>query len=220
METAQAGRILGIQRRLESEALADARLLYITGSGDPFGSPFFRRWLQTMRRSDMPRLERIHLHSNGLLWTPRIWATIPAEIRALVRDADISIDAATAGTYAVNRRGGDFAVLLQRLEFIASLRAEGPLEWLGINMTVQANNYREMADFVALGQRFNVDTVSFHQLSNWGTFSREEFADRAVHLPSHSRHADFLDTLADPSLDHPTVYLSNLTAYRTGAGRR
>jgi MoaA/NifB/PqqE/SkfB family radical SAM enzyme len=69
METVHGHAILDIQKRLEDQALADARLLYITGSGDPFGSPFFRRWLQTMSRSAMPKLERIHLHTNGLLWT-------------------------------------------------------------------------------------------------------------------------------------------------------
>ena len=211
METENREPILGIQHKLEGEALRDAKLLYITGSGDPFGSPFFRRWLQTMRPENMPNLDRIHLHTNGLLWTPRIWSSFPEPIRALVKSADISIDAATSATYATNRRGGDFDTLLRRLEFIGDLRANGPLEWLGINMTVQANNYREMPAFIELGRRFGCDVVAFHRMMNWGTFTAEEFAARAIHRPAHPEHASFLDLLADPALEDPLVYLSNHT---------
>jgi MoaA/NifB/PqqE/SkfB family radical SAM enzyme len=211
METAHGGAITGIQKRLESEALADARLLYITGSGDPFGSPYFRRWLQTMDRAAMPRLERIHLHTNGLLWTPRIWGSIPAETRALVKSTTISIDAAQAETYAENRRGGDFATLLQRLAFIADLRRNGPLQYLEIHMTVQLNNFEQMPAFVELGRRYACDRVTFHQMLDWGSFSPDEYAARAVHQPQHPRHAQFLAMLQNQALQDPLVNLSNFT---------
>jgi MoaA/NifB/PqqE/SkfB family radical SAM enzyme len=211
METAHGGAITGIQKRLESEALADARLLYITGSGDPFGSPYFRRWLQTMDRAAMPRLERIHLHTNGLLWTPRIWGSIPAETRALVKSTTISIDAAQAETYAENRRGGDFATLLQRLAFIAELRRNGPLQYLEIHMTVQLNNFEQMPAFVELGRRHACDRVTFHQMLDWGSFSPDEYAARAVHQPQHPRHAQFLAMLQNQALQDPLVNLSNFT---------
>ena len=211
METAHGGAITKIQKRLEDEALKEARLLYITGSGDPFGSPYFRRWLQTMKRSAMPNLECIHLHTNGLLWTNRIWGSIPQEIRALIRAATISVDAASADTYAVNRRGGEFSTLLDRLGFIADLRAKGLLEYLEIHMTVQANNFREMPEFVALGRRHSCDRVTFHQMMDWGTFSPDEYAARAVQFPEHPEHGAFLDMLQDSRLDDPIVYLSNLT---------
>jgi MoaA/NifB/PqqE/SkfB family radical SAM enzyme len=211
METVHGKAIFNIQKRLENEALTDARLLYITGSGDPFGSPFFRRWLQTMSRSAMPKLERIFLHTNGLLWTRRIWESIPRDTRALIRGAMISIDAATPRTYAVNRRGGDFKTLLDRLAFISELREHGPLEYLEIHMTVQANNYKEMPQFVELGRRHGCDRVGFHQLLDWGTFSPQEYASRAVHFAKHPEHASFLATLSDKGLDDPIVYMSNLT---------
>jgi len=217
MEHQNKDRILGIQRKITESALQDARLLYITGSGDPFGSPYFRRWLQAMKRSDMPKLEVIHLHTNGLLWSRRMWESIPEEIRALIKSTDISIDAATPETYAVNRRGGIFQRLLENLEFIASLRCSGPLEWLGINMTVQRNNYREMKDFIEIGRRFGCDAVAFHQISNWGTFTDAEFIDCAIHQPSHPEHAEFQKILADPAFDDPIVYVSNLTDIRAKA---
>lgn len=220
MENDHAVAIVNIQKRLETQAFADARLLYITGSGDPFGSPFFRQWLQTMDRARMPKLERIHLHTNGLLWTKRIWESIPASTQELVRGATISIDAARPETYKVNRRGGDFKILLNRLEMIGGLRVNGPLDHLEFHMTVQSNNYREMPDFLALGRRFHADRVSFHRLLDWGTFTTEEFAARAVHFPAHPEHEDFLDILTDPRLDAPEVYLSNLSDLAREAAAR
>lgn len=217
METGDADAIVDIQKRIEGEALADAKLLYITGSGDPFGSPFFRRWLQTMKRDSMPVLERIHLHTNALLWTPRIWETIPPEIRALIRSTTLSIDAASPETYAVNRRGGDFETLLERLAFIADLRRDGPLDYLEIHMTVQANNFHEMPAFVELGRRFGCDRVAFHQLLDWGSFTPEEFAARAVQRPDHPEHEAFLDMLVDPRLEDELAYLSNLLEFKQAA---
>jgi hypothetical protein len=220
METAHGEAIVRIQKRLEAEALADARLLYITGSGDPFGSPFFRRWLQTIDPAAMPRLERIHLHTNGLLWTPRIWASIPAATRALVKSATISIDAASPETYAENRRGGEFATLLQRLAFIADLRRNGPLQYLEIHMTVQLNNFQEMPAFVELGRRHACDRVTFHKVLDWGSFSADEYAARAIHLPKHPRHAELLAMLRHPALQDGLVNLSNFTdlaAHRSAA---
>ena len=213
MEHDRRDEIMTIQRKLTDEALGQAELLYITGSGDPFGSPFFRSWLQTMRRSDMPALKRIHLHTNALLWTKRIWKTIPEEIRGLIRSAEISIDAATAATYSANRRGGDFERLMENLEFISSeLRPRGPLDSLTFSMVVQMNNFREMADFVRLGKQLNVDTVYFSQLVNWGTFNDEEYRGRAIHLPTHPEHQQFMNLLLEPIFEDPIVYLGNLAS--------
>ncbi len=212
VETTRRDQIRRIQQKVNDQALAGAETLYITGSGDPFGSPFFRKWLRTMRREDMPELKRIQLHTNGLLWTQEMWETIPPDVRSLVTWAQISIDAAKPGTYAINRRGGEFDTLLRNLEYIATLRAEGPLQWLELSMVVQNNNVDEMKDFVALGERFGVDRVAFSQIVNWGTFSEQEFQSRAVQLPEHPRHSALLETLGDPVFDDPRVFLGNLSA--------
>jgi len=216
-ESRNSARILNIQQKINDHALKDAKLLYITGSGDPFGSPFFRTWLHNMKRADMPKLETLHLHTNAMLWTPRMWDPIPPDVRALITTAEISIDAASAPTYETNRRGGKWAVLLENLEFVKSLREQGPLKWLGFSMVVQDNNIDEMADFVRLGRRFAADTVYFSQIVNWGTFSDAEFRARAVHRPDHRRHAALRQVLRDPIFDDPRVVLGNLLPFRQAA---
>jgi hypothetical protein len=151
------------------------------------------------------------------LWTKRIWDSIPEGTRALIRAATISIDAAKPETYAENRRGGNFQTLLQRLAFIAELRVQGPLEYLEIHMTVQVNNYREMPQFVELGRRHHCDRVTFQQMLDWGTFSPQAFASRAVQHPRHPEHAAFLSILSHPALEDPIAYLSNLTEIKNRA---
>jgi MoaA/NifB/PqqE/SkfB family radical SAM enzyme len=214
VESRDKQEILDIQSKLQNGALKDAHLLYITGSGDPFGSPFFRKWLQTMKPEDMPSLREIRLHTNAQLWTPAMWDSLPEDIWPFIKSTEISIDAASPETYAINRRGGTFAKLLENLEFIGTLRKNGPLESVTISMVVQANNFREMPDFVRLGQRFSFDVVYFSQLVNWGTFSDKEFSRRAVHLPGHPRHAEFVRLLQNEIFKDTRVCLGNLSTAR------
>lgn len=210
VESAQEEQILNLQQKLEAQALKDAEYLYITGSGDAFGSPFFNRWLRTMDLERMPRLRTIHLHTNGQLWTPAMWSRIPRPVRQRVRSAEISIDAASPKTYALNRPPGSFPRLLENLEFIAGLRRRGPLAYLKLSMVVQRNNFREMPEFARLGERYGADVVLFTKLVNWGTFRHAEYRRRAVHLPQHPEHEDFQEVLEDDVLRHPRVSLGNL----------
>ena len=166
-----------------------------------------------MKRVHMPNLERIHLHTNGLLWTRADLGIDPGgDPGGSWSRPTISIDAATPETYAINRRGGDFRRLLGAAGFISELRIRrGRSSTLGINMTVQANNYREMPAFVELGRRHHCDRVSFHQLLDWGSYPPEEYDARAIQRPTHPEHEALLEMLADKRLEHPIVYLSNLT---------
>jgi MoaA/NifB/PqqE/SkfB family radical SAM enzyme len=206
--------ILAIQERLRREAFRDAELLYITGSGDPFGSPFFYRLLRTLRRADVPALRRLHLHTNAQLWTPKTWAGISDDLRPLIRSAEISIDAARAETYAINRRRGSFERLLENLKFVSILRRDGPLADVTISMVVQENNFAEMSEFVALGKRFGFDTVYFSKLVNWGTFSQAEYEGRAVHKPRHPRHGELVALLQAEIFQDPIANLGNLNEIR------
>ena len=214
VETESRHEIHAIENKIRKQALHQAELLYITGSGDPFGSPFFRKWLQSMRRQEMPNLKGICLHTNGILWTPDVWDTIPKNIQSLVTAAEISIDAATLEIYALNRRGGDFSRLLENLSFISSLRKKGPLKSVKVSMVVQENNFSSMPEFVQLGKRFRFDQVCFGQLLNWGTFSDNEFMKRAVHIPDHPEHKAFLAVLKADIFNDPIADLGNLTRFK------
>lgn len=212
--------MMEIRSKIEADAMRDAEMLYITGSGDPFGSPYFRDWLQTMRPGQYPALRRIHLHTNAQMWTERVWTGIDPDVRSLIKSAEISIDAARPATYAVNRAPGRFDRLLENLSYIRELRRQGPLHFLAFNMVVQANNFLEMPQFVDLGMAYGADRVIFSQLSNWGTFTESEFASRAIHFTSHPDHKQLQMVLRHPSLKHRSVFLSNLTETASAAIQR
>ena len=208
--------ILTIQSKIENTAMKDCHALTISGSGDPFGSLYYRRLLQTMKRSNMPRLTQILLHTNAQLWTREMWSTIPEDIQELVKSANISIDAARPETYSINRRGGSFETLLKNLEFISVLRKRGPLEHVKISMVVQNNNYMEMPEFVHFGKKYNFDVVYFSKLLNRGTCSNAEYLDRAIHLPDHPRNSEFIDILKNDIFHDPIVHLGNLRGLLPG----
>jgi MoaA/NifB/PqqE/SkfB family radical SAM enzyme len=211
IESEREKQILGIREKLRKQALGNAQYLYITGSGDPFGSPYFRKWLQSMKRNEMPKLNEIRLHTNAMLWNRKVWNLINVDVQNLVRSAEISIDAATEKTYSINRRGGSFRVLLKNLEFISGLRKNGPLKQVTISMVVQENNFHEMPAFIDLGKYFGFDTVYFSQLVNYGTFTQEELLRRAVHNPDHPKHEEFADLLKTEVMQQPMVHLGNLS---------
>ncbi len=191
-----------ISERIRSEAAPHVETLIVSGFGDPFGSPSYRRLLGGINHRDYPRLQQVHLHSNGQLWDEKNWNNLPS-LHPLVSKAEISIDAASAETYARNRPGGDFLRLLDNLDFLRTLALE-----VKISFVVQQNNFREIPGFAELGRRCGF-AVYFSQLVNWGTFSREDFSTRAVHHPDHPDHADLLDVLGQVA-PLPHVDLGNL----------
>ena len=211
VDTGNKREILELQRKIQYEGARDTEELFIEGSGDPLGSPFTREWLRSMKKADMPKLKLIRLHTNGQLLTPEMWNTIPADIRELIQEMEISIDAASPETYHINRRGGSFEILLQNLSFIRELRKSRALKYLTLSMVVQENNFREMPAFVSLSKQFHATCVYFNRLHNWA-YSEDEFLCRAIHLPAHPRHSELSLLLKSEVFKDPIVFLGNLTA--------
>ena len=199
-----------IHEKVLGKHLADAERLIVTGSGDPFISKFYLPFLREFDATAHPGV-RIQLSTNGLLLTERMWGMICHDA---IDSIDVSIDAATPATYALNR-GGDFDLLLKNLEFMGKLRRQSALISFQMHFVVQANNFAEMAQFVRLGERFHCDLVCFKQLVNWGTFSEREYAERAVQLPGHPLHHEFLGVLRDPIFLRPLVFMHDLSVLQT-----
>ncbi len=166
----------------------DVEMIRLSGYGDPFASPRYRNFLSSITPENFPVLESLSLHTNGQLWDEAAWRGL-GELRGKVREAEISVDAATSGTYGMNRVGGCFSRLMKNLDFVSGLPVRTTLSFV-----VQGNNFREMPRFVSLAKRRGF-RVYFSQLVNWGTFSRQEFLARAVHLPQHPEHEALIDIL-------------------------
>ena len=141
--------------------LPGLRGLFLTGNGDPFARPDTRDLLLNFDAALYPEL-RIDLLTNGLL-LPKYWD----RVRHLnFGYLDISVDAATPGTYETIRRGGRWHDLLQAFEIVGSDSAR--FSRIMINMTVMRDNYREIPAFVELAARYGFGAGISRIRGKWG----------------------------------------------------
>jgi wyosine [tRNA(Phe)-imidazoG37] synthetase (radical SAM superfamily) len=167
-------------------------VLYITGSGDPFASKHFLRMLTggQLKKHGL----KLHLHTNAQLFTRETWNNISlAEKKIDV--LEVSIDGASSTTYEVNRKPAKWNILMENMAFLSQLKNEGLIRHFKISCVIQSNNFHEMSDFVTLGKGWGVDLVYFSTLNNWGTFTREQYLNRAVHKKNHPLHEALLHEL-------------------------
>ncbi len=193
--------------------LTQARAIKVTGSGDPFGSRHFRSVLR--RIPVLAGQRRIQLHTNGLLFDQRAWDELGLEDK--VDSVWISIDAARPETYAVLRRGGNFADLTRNLDFLGTLRRHGAFNSLRLDFVVQAGNYREMGAFVDLARRVGADGTYFLRLRNWGHMTPARFREIDVCDARHPEHEALRDMLSDPRLRAANVELGTLAQFAPSA---
>jgi MoaA/NifB/PqqE/SkfB family radical SAM enzyme len=191
-----------IARKLMAKLLRDPDLkkipyVQICGTGDPLFSKVSMDLIDALSDSRFGRM-KITLLTNALLFS-KAWNSWAATVRKRVCRVNVSVDAATPETYAVNRRGGKWGSLLPNLLHLGQLRAAGVLEHLRLKFVVQQNNWREMGTFVSLAESLSADNVFFMPLSNWGTYTTLDYNQRAVHRPEHPEHAAlraYMDSVA------------------------
>jgi MoaA/NifB/PqqE/SkfB family radical SAM enzyme len=202
MYTAAAERvILPLLKKVDGYA-------YITGGGEAFASKHFRSILRALNRAEYPGLS-IYLITNGQLLTPHRWSEFP-HLPAMLAIVAVSVDAACAETYEQLRRPGKWAPLMKNLERLAEMRRRNEIPRLGINFVVQQANFREMLDFVALGESLGADSIWFQRAVNYGAYDEATFAHVDVSAPSHPDHAELLEILRNPALRKPHIDLQML----------
>ncbi|QUT04959.1 radical SAM protein [Sphingobium phenoxybenzoativorans] len=201
--------------KLQEEAvlplLRQTKLVFVTGSGDPFASKNFRRLMERLGPEDYPDL-RFQIMTNGMLFTRREWERFPA-LHNRVAFLRISLDAATGPTHELLRRGARWHVMEENLAFASELRAKGLIDRLDLTFVVQADNYREMGDAVDLAHHYGADSMGFFRLTNWGTFTPAQYASKAIFMPLHPDHDRFLETMQDPRLRDPIAALQELSQF-------
>lgn len=201
--------------KLQEEAilpmLRGSKLVFITGSGDPFASKNFRSLIERLGPDDYPEL-RFQIMTNGMLFTRKEWDRFPS-LHGRTAHLRISLDAATGPTHELLRRGARWPVMLENLAFAAELRAANLVERLDFAFAVQADNFREMGDFVDMAHHYGADHIGFLRLTNWGTFTSAEYASKAIFMPSHPDHAEFLEVMCDPRLRDPIATLNDLSEF-------
>jgi MoaA/NifB/PqqE/SkfB family radical SAM enzyme len=204
-------------RLLGCGVLAEVDSLRLLSSGDPFASKLAQETLHRLPWDDYPLLH-LHFQTNGLLFTPERYEALgPAKLR--LNSVSVSTDAATRETYAKLRSRGNLAafdVLQENLRFVAGLKEQGALDSFVMVLVIQADNYREIVDFARQALDLGAK-AEYMLLNNWGTFTPEEFATKAVQYPDHPEHEAFVRLCEDPIFSDPRIIMVNP---RAGEGCR
>jgi MoaA/NifB/PqqE/SkfB family radical SAM enzyme len=178
-------------------------MLYLSGSADPFASKSIRKLLLNFDVSKFPKLKKIHLHTNALLFTEKMWNNLN-HIHHLIKTIEISIDASNKETYEIIRRGGNWETLISNLEFISKIKMND----IRVSFVVQDSNYLEMEDFynLMMGIFDNNVSVYFNKITNWGTYSESEFKLKQIWDDSHPEFSMFLHQLNKINNKHKCIH--------------
>jgi hypothetical protein len=188
----------------------ELRMLYLSGSADPFASVTYRNFLRNFDAKKYPKLESIHLHTNAGLWNKKMWDSMK-NIHKYVTTCEISIDAATKYTYEnITRLGGNWDTFIDNLKFINSIKK---IKYVKTSFVVQSENYTEMKPFVDLMKSIFGKKVEifFGRLDNWGTFDESMYKLKNVCDVNHPEHGLFKKEL-DKVWKDPQVF-SNIHEY-------
>jgi molybdenum cofactor biosynthesis enzyme MoaA len=189
---------------LSSTVLDEVDTLRLLGSGEPLYSRECLDFLCRVPWEKYPRL-RIHLQTNGLLLTRERYLAL-GRSRERISEVSVSVDAYHRDTYEQNRSLGptDWHTLLTNLMFAGELKKGGNVERLTLVFVVQANNFREMVPFATWATGMGA-CARFLKLYNWGTYTDEEYRERAVHLPGHPMHEAYARESAHQIFRDPRV---------------
>lgn len=181
----------------------NAESVYITGSGDAFGSPHFRGILKQLCDPRFAHVD-ITLGTNGQLITPRLWEEFEP-LHARFRDITISIDGATPETYERLRRGSTWEKLLRTMGVLEQARRTGVIRRVMVNMVVQQQNFLEMRPLLELCKSWAVDGIRFYRIRQWGNVFPGAFMNSDVANPLHPKYPELMAELAHPAFANPIV---------------
>ena len=170
-----------VSNNLFSKATDQKIKLEVSGTGEVFASPMLMNFVNSIDRSKFPNLE-LAIGTNGLMCEQN-WHRL-GDMQASVKKITVSIDASQAATYEKIRRGGKWEQLLQAMKFLQNKKHLQGIA-LHTRMIVQQQNYSEIESFYQLCQQFDVDLVEYSRVTNWGTWSQEEFQFHDVFNPRH-----------------------------------
>lgn len=149
--------------------------LFISGMGDPFTTPHYKKWLLNFPTHRFPELKFIVFATHGLNLTEKMWKALPESLKRIKIQLQISIDGAKKETYEKNRKGASFEKLISNLKFISKLRRNNKISELIIYYVYQQNNYMEIPLAVDMVKKYAVDKIIFAKIDNWGTYTKKRY---------------------------------------------
>lgn len=183
--------------------LDNAKHLMFGAHNEAFYGEHVMRILSNLRPKH-PDL-RLSFCTNGLLFTPSLWKRIEHLGKYHIH-MDVSIDSINPDVYAQLRRGGKFSQLEKNLRFMAELRREKVINFMGAVMVVQDLNFMEIPHFTKYCLELGFDQVNLESIYDWGTLTEKEYYFKNLLNPQHPNHKLFRK-LADEARKDKRVLL-------------
>ncbi len=182
-----------LNRKIETHflpLLRNAKVVSLSGAGDPLFSRHSRQLIRRIAET-YPSM-RFALHTNGQLCT----APLLKELGILNRlsHVQISIHAATCGTYEHIVRGASFQRLMENLAGLRELLDKGNLRKLDLFFVIHSLNMKEIGQFSDLAKQFGAN-AHFWEYRYWGTEFGRDFDAVNVCSPAHPLHEELLSGL-------------------------
>jgi|TARA_R110001592_G_scaffold5333_5_gene29444 hypothetical protein len=137
--------------------------IHIGSDGDPFASLVYRYFMR-----NVPTQHNLSytFQTNGLL-VKQMYGRV-THIFDRLKTLNLSIDGATAETYELLRKGGQWEKIKENMQFIKDIKHKHGFNF-HMHMVVQKDNWREMPHMLALARYYNADIVYFNPVQDWNT---------------------------------------------------
>lgn len=173
--------------------------LSMDGSGEIFGSEVYRELFQTEtvfnETYKWPMLE-FEITTNGTLMTEKIQKKYINFFKQ-TKNIFISIDAGNKESYDIVRLGGNWDLLWENINyFYQSIKNSQDKRWTW-TLIIQKDNLDSIPEFInrALYFKENLPYLNMTHLVNWGTFTEEQYLDRAVFIPTHPLYQKYQEII-------------------------
>lgn len=172
--------------------LDNAENVCLSGVGECLVSPHSRKLIK--RISELFPKIKFSLISNGVLCDKENLEELGILNKLL--SITISLHATKKPTYNKLVVGGNYEKVMKNLEFLSDLKKSGKLEKLILNFVVNAYNYKEMADYIKMAQKYNAN-VGFLELLKLDT-NEEVYEKLNITDKKHPKYNSFVKVLKNP----------------------
>ena len=160
---------------LDQDLYGGIQDLYVAGNGECMISCVYQNFLTGPVMKNFSG--KLHLLTNGQIIDQQLLKKLSEKFCPEIL---ISMDAASADTYAHLRRGGKFNTIISNIQKYVHLRQNGIISQITVRFVVQAANYREIPDFIRKMRELGVDRIEFTRLVDCGAFELGEFEEMTL----------------------------------------
>lgn len=158
--------------------------------GEPFISEVYLDLLEYIAHSDKPNIQHI-IQTNGSYLQKK--SDLFKKLLPRLKELRVSFDAATADTYHKVRVNGQWHTLLENVRWAREIiNTQKTRTKLSADFVVQADNYKEIPEFVDLCNSLGIKHINFQKMWNWGTWPTEIFNAKNIYNSTHPDYAELV----------------------------